>query len=62
MSEKMSGHIKATLRAMVLIQESGEQSGTIECPACKGVLHFAVASNGHQRAKCETPDCLAYMQ
>jgi len=37
--------------------------GTIECPRCGGVLHYAVVpSNGHMRGKCETDNCLQWIQ
>ncbi len=36
--------------------------GIVECPKCKGKLHYNVASlNGHVWGKCETKDCLAWM-
>jgi hypothetical protein len=35
----------------------------IECPACKGRLHLAQASsNGHVHGRCETPDCVSWME
>jgi hypothetical protein len=35
----------------------------IECPACKGKLHLSQSSyNGHVHGKCETPDCVAWME
>jgi len=37
--------------------------GTVECPACKGKLHYSVAGvNGHLWGSCETPECLSWMQ
>lgn len=37
--------------------------GTTTCPVCNGVLHFSVASvNGHLWGKCETEDCMSWMQ
>lgn len=37
--------------------------GQIECPICKGNLHYSVASyNGHLWGKCETEGCVAWMQ
>lgn len=37
--------------------------GTLECPNCKGKLHVSHAGcNGHVHAKCETPDCVAWME
>lgn len=35
----------------------------IECPACKGRLHLTIAAtNGHVHARCETPDCVSWME
>jgi hypothetical protein len=35
----------------------------IECPACKGRLHLSqAASNGHVHGKCETADCVSWME
>lgn len=39
------------------------KSEVIECPACKGRLHLRqIACNGHIRANCETPDCVAFVE
>jgi len=36
--------------------------GTIECPKCKGVLHYTISGyNGHVWGKCEKEDCLRWM-
>lgn len=35
---------------------------TIECPACKGRLHLAIASNGHVRGTCETLHCVTWRE
>ena len=38
-------------------------SGTIECPTCKGRLAWARDShNGHLHGECETEGCLRWMQ
>jgi hypothetical protein len=35
----------------------------IECPACKGRLHLTQAAyNGHVWGKCETADCVSWME
>lgn len=35
----------------------------IECPVCNGKLHVTHAAyNGHVHAKCETPDCVAWIE
>lgn len=45
------------------IQADGGDSGTVECPACKGRLVWARdRSNGHLHGQCETGDCLRWMQ
>ena len=37
--------------------------GIIECPLCKGKLHVSHAgSNNHVHGRCETPDCLAWIE
>jgi hypothetical protein len=39
------------------------QREIIECPVCKGRLHLSQASyNGHVHGKCETADCVAWME
>jgi hypothetical protein len=36
---------------------------TDECPECKGVLHFTHAAyNGHVWGKCETEECLNWVE
>lgn len=35
----------------------------IACPACKGRLHLSQSSyNGHVHGKCETEDCVSWME
>ncbi len=39
------------------------KSGVIECPCCKGKLHYSRAGySGHVHARCETADCVAWME
>lgn len=39
------------------------KSGVIECPNCKGQLHYSRAGrNGHVMAKCETDGCVVWME
>lgn len=39
------------------------KSEVIECPACKGRLHLSQSSyNGHVRGKCETTDCVNWIE
>ena len=38
-------------------------AGIIECPACKGKLHLTIAAyNGHAHGRCETPDCVNWIE
>jgi hypothetical protein len=47
---------------VALIPEDGF-NGTVECPKCKGVVDWARAkSNGHRHARCQTKDCLSFME
>lgn len=37
--------------------------GTIECPACKGVMHVRIAGcNGHAKVNRETEDCVRFIE
>jgi hypothetical protein len=60
-------HFKVVVTAMKRCHDhaGGKRGirGEVECPACKGRLHYSVASvNGHLWGKCETPECLSWMQ
>ena len=40
-----------------------EKRETIKCPACGGKLHLSQSSyNGHVWGKCETADCVSWME
>lgn len=45
-------------------QTAGKRSvsGTIDCPRCRGRLRYSVKHNGHIWGKCDTPDCLNWME
>lgn len=35
----------------------------VECPICKGRLHLSIAAyNGHIHGRCETADCVSWME
>lgn len=35
----------------------------VECPACKGRLHLRIAAvNGHVWGRCETADCVSWVE
>ena len=39
------------------------KSEVIECPACNGKLHLSQSSyNGHVRARCETENCVNFIE
>jgi hypothetical protein len=54
--------------AMPLISKIKEEYpdggiGTKDCPVCGDKFHFSVAAcNGHVHGKCETDDCLSFME
>ena len=50
------------MEALGKIQDLKENSGTIECPKCKGDLMYRRAKNGHVWGRCKTPDCISWMQ
>ena len=37
-------------------------SGSVACPHCDKRVHYAVAHNGHVRARCETAGCVAWIE
>ena len=61
-SEDSEKSLLDVLVVIALIPEKGNR-GTVECPKCKGVVHWTrSAYNGHRHAKCETDNCLAFME
>jgi len=66
-SAEFIGHMAAA-RAKI-IEATGkpkpatDQRGTIPCPKCGETMHWRRASyNGHVWAKCETEDCIAWIE
>jgi hypothetical protein len=58
--EKISG----MLAAIVLISQAKPKpgdEGTCECPVCQDVLSWWWGGPRAIRARCATPDCLAFM-
>ncbi|MCJ2136649.1 hypothetical protein MKK69_21805 [Methylobacterium sp. J-026] len=50
-------------RIMATIATDPADSGTVECPTCKGQLSWRRDShNGHLHGQCETTGCLRWMQ
>ena len=63
----MKAAMKRTVKAFAAIKEDAKGrrgvNGRIDCPNCNGKLSYSIASvNGHVWAKCETADCVAFMQ
>lgn len=68
-ADAMEKHMKEFMRAQTLIskvkrEHKGRDWRGIEvCPACGGKLHMSHARyNGHVHGKCETEDCLNWME
>ncbi len=50
------------IQALSVISEIPENAGTIKCPKCGKQLRYTRAVNGHVWGKCETQDCLNWVQ
>lgn len=72
-AEAYADDVEEMLRSMLVVdpvlnawRSKGSKKGkqeVIECPVCKGRLHLEESSyNGHVHAKCETTDCVAFME
>jgi hypothetical protein len=46
------------------LQKGNGGRGTVACPVCEGgTIHYSVSGyNGHRHAKCDTEDCIAFME
>lgn len=54
---------KGILQALTLIQKEEGNSGKIKCPLCGNHLHWRRAlSNKHVWGKCESANCLSWIQ
>jgi hypothetical protein len=58
--------LTAVTQALTPIRKANrgkDASGTIECPKCKGKLHWRhVGYNNHMRVQCETPECCNWIE
>ncbi len=67
---EMDAHVEKTMAAMkvastwrVKPKPAQDRRETVECPVCKGSLHLSQSAyNGHVHGKCETADCVAWME
>lgn len=72
MGEKRVDDIEKMLQRMTLVgpvviawrnEPPLGKSEIIKCPVCEGRLHLSqAASNGHVHGRCETNDCVAWME
>lgn len=72
MGEKRADAFEASMKQLEIAnpvisawrkKEPYGKSEVIECPVCKGRLHLCQSSyNGHVRARCETKDCIAFIE
>lgn len=70
--EKHADLVESSMRRMTLVapvvgawrkKEPIGKSEIIACPVCQGRLHLSQAAcNGHVHGKCETPDCVNWME
>lgn len=43
--------------------ETGKWSGVVDCPECTAKIHWSKAQcNGHVHARCETENCISWME
>lgn len=73
-AEKHADDIEATMQRILVVdpviskwrtvpKPANDRSEVIECPQCKGKLHLAQSSyNGHVRARCETENCVSFIE
>ena len=55
--------IKVASQWRVKPKPAQDRRGVVECPICNGKLHLSQSSyNGHVHGKCETADCVSWME
>ena len=62
MERKLLRASDRAVKAAEAIRSCGRTAGEIECPNCGLILTFAVAPNGHKRARCETKNCVNFIE
>jgi hypothetical protein len=68
--EESEAHFAKTMTAFAVAgkwrvtpKPKQDRHETVECPICKGKLGlFQSSYNGHVHGKCETPNCVAWME
>ncbi len=65
-TDQLVKRMKTTLPLIAKVKaehEGKDWQGTERCPACGGTLHLTHSSyNGHVWGRCETTDCLSWME
>ncbi len=60
---KATTAIKVASAWRVKPKPAQDRAEVVECPVCKGRLHLSQAAyNGHVHGKCETADCVSWME
>jgi len=64
MSEDKEKEIDYIIKAISECKKEEKAQGQIKCPKCGGILNYtcAIDYNGHVHGKCETENCLQWMQ
>lgn len=65
LDERMEMHRKVGPVIVAIKREHKGKSwqGVVECPCCGGKLHVSHAAyNGHVHGRCETEDCISWME
>lgn len=68
--EESEAAMKRTFAAIRVAKEwrvrpkpATDRNEVVECPICKGRLHLSQSAyNGHVHGKCETQDCVSWME
>jgi hypothetical protein len=69
--DEMEVHMAKTMRVLAAVrpwrtwtrENRVGKAEVIECPECKGKLHLSQSAyNGHVHGKCETADCVMWME
>jgi len=63
MFERVMAGMKVAAEWRVKPKPDQDRHGVLECPVCKGRLHVSQSAyNGHVHGKCETEDCVSWME
>lgn len=55
----------ATIQEDMLDKEFGKGrpgQSSIACPVCSGTISYSVANNGHIAARCDSKECIGFIQ